>query len=164
MYAQNSFIFKYSGCSAKKTGIFSFVDHDVYNIFLLHTVHILVFYFDLLVFTQSAYVKVFLAWTFRCSRERSSDIASFVEHLPCSISQCIVSWYCDFYFGLSSWCTLCIAFWDYKVSWFLIAYFNSVATHIADEKIFLSGNVWCSTEKAAILLFSWSTLYISFSM
>ena len=164
MYAQNSFIFKYSGCSAKKTGIFSFADHPVYNIFLLHTVHNLVFCFDLLVFTQSACVKFFFAWTFRSSGEWSSDIAFFVEHLPCSISQCIVSWYYGFYFGLTSWCTLCIAFWDYKVSWFLFAYFNSVATYIPDENFFLSGNVWCSTEKAAILLFSWSTLYISFSM
>ena len=41
-----------------------------------------------------------------------------------------------------SWCTLCIAFWNYKASWFLIAYFNlSLAIHIPYEKFFLSGNV-----------------------
>ena len=66
---------------------------------------------------------------------------------------------------LLSWCTLFIAFWNYRVSWFLIAYFNlSLATHIPDEKFFLSGNFWCSTEKAAILLLSWITLYIPFSL
>ena len=32
-------------------------------------------------------------------RKRSSDIASFVEHLPCSIFTMIVSWYYGFYFG-----------------------------------------------------------------
>ena len=49
--------------------------------------------------------------------------------------------------------------------WFLIAYFNlSLATHISDENFFLPGNFRCSTEKAAILLLSQSTLYISFSM
>ena len=67
---------------------------------------------------------------------------------------------------LLSWCTLCIAFWKYKVPWFLIAYFNLLlATHIPDENLFfLSGNFWCSTKKALILLLSWSTLYISFSI
>ena len=49
------------GAPRKKTGIFSFVYHPVYNISLLHTVHILAFYFDLLVFTQSACAKVFFA-------------------------------------------------------------------------------------------------------
>ena len=39
--------------------IFSFVDHPVDSIFKLQSVLILVFYFDLLVFTQSACVKVF---------------------------------------------------------------------------------------------------------
>ena len=32
-------------------------------------------------------------------RKRSSDIASFVKHLPCSIFTMIVSWYYGFYFG-----------------------------------------------------------------
>ena len=31
------------------------------------------------------------------------------------------------------------------------------------KKIIFSGNFWCTTEKAAILLASWSTLYVSFS-
>ena len=61
---------------------------------------------------------------------------------------------------LFSWFTLNLTFWNYKVPWFLIAYFNlSLATHIRDEKFFLSGNFWCSSEKVAILLLSWSTLY-----
>ena len=37
-----------------------------------------------------------------------------------------------------------------------------MATHMPDEKK-NSGNFWCSTEKAAILLLLWSTLYIWFS-
>ena len=66
---------------------------------------------------------------------------------------------------LLSWCSLCIAFWNYKVPWLLIAYFNlSLATHISDETFFLPGNFWYSTEKVAILFLSQNTLYISFSM
>ena len=62
---------------------------------------------------------------------------------------------------LHSQCSLCIAFWNYKMLWFLIAYFSlSQVTHIPEEKNFLSRNFWCSTEKAVILLLSWSTLCI----
>ena len=53
--------------------------------------------------------------------------------------------------------TLCIAFWNCKVSRFLIGYFKlPLAPHIPDEFFFLSGNFWYSTEKAAILLLSWN--------
>ena len=62
---------------------------------------------------------------------------------------------------LLSWFTLCVAFWNYKVLWFLIAYFNlSPATHIPDENFF-SGNFCSPTEKAPIMLLSWRTLYLS---
>ena len=65
---------------------------------------------------------------------------------------------------LHSQCSLCIAFWNYKMLWFLIAYFSlPQVTHIPEEKNFLSRNFWCSTEKAVILLLSWSTLCIIFS-
>ena len=50
---------------------------------------------------------------------------------------------------LLSWCTLRITFSNYKVPWFLIAYFNlSLATHIPDENFFfLSGNFGAPLKK-----------------
>ena len=65
---------------------------------------------------------------------------------------------------LLSWCSLCIAFWNYKVPWFLIAYLNlSLATHISDEKFssrkllvlhWKSSNIASFTEHPVYIIFN----------
>ena len=110
---------------------------SVYHFHDVYCVLILGFYFGLSLPNQSACVKV---WKYYVLHERNINVTSFLV-------------------------SLCIAFWNYKVLWFLIAYFIlPLATHIPDENFFISGNFWCSNEKAVILLLWGSTLYISFSM
>ena len=65
---------------------------------------------------------------------------------------------------LLSWCSLCIAFWNYKVPWFLIFYFNLLlATHISDKTFsswkllvlhWKSSNIVSFTEQPVYIVFN----------
>ena len=67
----------------------------------MHTALILVFYFDLLVFTQSACAKFVFAWIFRCSVKEAVILLLSWNTFRVALSQCIVSWYYGFYFSLT---------------------------------------------------------------
>ena len=176
----------------RNSDIASFMEYPIYNIFKMYTVLILVVLFWFASIYPNCMRKTHLFWNFWVLRERSRDICSLVDHPAYSIfkihsvlileflfwfvatyPKCIVK---VIYFRnircsteeaamlLLLWSILCIAFSKHKAPWFLIAYFYLLlATHIPDENIFLPGNFRCSTEKAAILLLAWSTLYITFS-
>ena len=66
---------------------------------------------------------------------------------------------------LLSWCSLCIAFWNYKLPWFLIFYFISLlATHISD-KIFSSWKLLVLHWKSSnIVSFTEQPVYIIFNV
>ena len=134
------YFWKFLVLRKRNRDISSFVDHPVYRTFKLHSILFLVFYFDLLVFTQSSCVKVFFlellgaAW-------RRSDIASFVERLPYSI------------FTMYSVLTLGFLFW------FVIAYPKCMCK---SSGIIFSGNSRCSAKETAMLLLPWCTLCIAF--
>ena len=80
--------------------IVSFVAHC--SIFAMYSVLIIGFLLWFVVFFPKGMYKsleIFFSGNIRCFTKESSMF-------------------------LLSWCALCIAFWNYKVSWFLIAYFN----------------------------------------
>ena len=65
---------------------------------------------------------------------------------------------------LLSWCSLCIAFWNYKVPWFLIAYFNlSLATHISDETFSSWKLLVLHSKSSNIASFTKQPIYIIFN-
>ena len=137
---ESHFFLEFFTCSLKRrSDVASFVDHPVYSIFKMYSVLILVFYFDLPLFTQKACVKVTYFWNFWCSAKEAVLL-------------------------LCSWNTLHVAFPKCKVSLFYFFYFS---LPLLTESVYVKANFpWnfrCSSKEAVILLLSWSTLYIAFS-
>ena len=125
--------------------------------------------------------------------DRSSFIASFVEHPVCSSfkmhSVLILAFFyfnwlqliqsasakVNFYWNLRcsakeavlllrSWSTLYIAFLKCKLFWFSFSYFNlALLTECWYVKVIYSWNLRCSAKESVLLLLSWNTLYIAIS-
>ena len=95
------------------------------------------FYFDLLLFTKSACVKVIFSCTLRCSVKEAAILLLSWSTLYRAFSKCIVSWHKGFYFELL------------------------LLSQSACLKVIYSGCFRCSAKKAVILLFPWGTLFIN---
>ena len=124
-----------SSCSAKEAMLLLSSSNTLYIVFSKCKVYWFYFsYFDLPLFTESAYVKVIYS--------------------RCSVKETVLLLY--------SWSTLYIAFLECKVSWFDFSYCNlPLLIEITYVKVIYSWNLRCSAKEAVLLLVLWSTLYIA---